>query len=138
MGSRGSNKGGSKGEKGQDEILRLACGSGMVASFHYCCCTNCHDASTCVCAFNDKCIDTHRCKHTRVHTHKKLLPWQAEGLTVSVHRCTLGQSAMWETLQLYYSIQIQMGLSGKLLLFITCQKNQGMDGAEWSKLNDSK
>lgn len=49
---------------------------------------------------------------------------------------------MWESQHFYYSIQIQMGLSGTLLLFITCQKNQGMDRAgregEGGKLNDSK
>lgn len=37
---------------------------------------------------------------------------------------------MWESQLFYYSIQIQMGLSGTPALFITCQRNQGMDQAE--------
>lgn len=64
--------------------------------------------------------------------------WQMEGVPMSVHFSTLGKSVTWGTLQLYYSIQIQLGLSGKLLFFITCQKNQGMDRAEGSELNDIK
>lgn len=108
----------------------------VVAGIHYWYCINYHDVRTCVfvcvCAVIST-IDTHT--HTLTENSH---PGRQRGLPVSVHRCTLGQSIMWETLQLYYSIQIQMGLSGKLQLFITCQKNQGMDGAEGSKLNDSK
>lgn len=97
----------------------------IVAGIHYCCCINYHDVRTYVfvCVYMRVCCDKHRRRTQNSHPGG---------------RCTLGQSTMWETLQLYYSIQIQMGLSGKPPLFITCQKNQGMDRAEGGKLNDSK
>lgn len=106
----------------------------VVAGIHYSSCISYHYASKCVFVCAHACVRSAECTQTDSQLQALELPLSS----VSVLPCTLGQSFLWETPRSYYSIQIQMGLSGKLLLFITCQKSQGMDGKERSKLKDTK